>query len=1782
MKNDFENNILEQIIEEYWLNQFSEDLPATLLPIFNKSKCDIGRKMIRLPIAREIYEPLMKICKNSDMGFFMILFAALNSIFFKYGREETIIGTSSFTVEKKFIHNNLIFLRNTICKSKSFKESIGDIKKIVLDANKYQNYPMENLENKLRQQDKNVENLFHIALVSEKINEQTTLLEQFDFVITYTEKAEPSLIFSFKEEIYEENIINQFAKHFINYLKIIPKHINDPLSDIDILTDDDTNIIMNCFNDTKCDFPYDVVFQQLFEKQVQERPYDVAVECGEQKLSYGGLNAEANKLAHLLREKGVGSDSVVGICFERSIDMLVAILAIFKAGGAYIPIDADYPDERIKTILSESCAKFLITKTGVIAGVDNFYSQMARETSVEYIICMDSLQDIGSDNDIFRTHKVAACLLEEKDFEITEDMVFSYDGLNLKADDVVQRIEKIVGFMKKNSFESNQIGLVLENPILEIITCIALQKCGFKFKVLRPDMSSGILIKTLQEFNIKNVLSESKFIDKLDHILWDSKTLVGYTLLDDYVIEDSETEVNFREIWNMVAEDTTEDINDYGWSSSYTGEKFSIKEMNQYIENFKFKLQPHIKSDSRVLEIGCGHGLVCSNIAPQVGYYLATDLSNVIIEKNRKRAKIESMNNIEFQTMPAAAIGNVKEAGFDFVICSSAVHYFPNTLYLEQVINSAIHLLKDEGIIYLDDVMNMEKKAEFIESIRSYKKQHPYATVKLEWDSDLFVSREFFHILQQKYPEIVAYEISSKLGNIENELTQYRFDVMLKIKKNIVKKNAFEERTDFNEGVGLTQMSKNYTNTIKYSKNRWTLKDIEKTYPQELGLLCTSTSNPKVGEVIDYKIVRQYSTKNLEIINQPSDLSYVIYTSGSTGKAKGAMIEHVGMINHLYTKIHETRLSSHDIVLQNASHCFDISVWQFLSALVVGAKTVIYSNDLVLNPDQFIKQTQKDKVTILEVVPTYLGALLDILEYIPSEKRKLNKLRYVFVTGEALNILLVKRWFSMYPEIKMVNAYGPTEASDDITHNVIDKPIEEEYVSIGKPIQNLNIYIVDRNMNLCPIGVKGEICVSGIGVGRGYLNNKQKTDEVFMLDPFVSKKNIRMYKTGDLGVILHDGNIQFWGRKDYQVKIRGFRIELGEIENKLMKYNDTNGSFVIKNVAVIDKLDANQNKFLCAYIEIHGKFQVSEVKEYLIKYLPDYMIPSNFIRIDKMPLNSNGKINRNALASINIVDEKEHIQSRDYIEATLVKIWREVLNIEAISIDDDFFQIGGHSLKATQMISKVYRDLNVEVPLKKVFQTPTIVDLAKYIRSAEKSIYNNIPRIEEKEYYSVSSSQKRMFILNELNGVSTSYSLPAIFKISGNFDRIRFEHTIYKLIERHDAFRTYFDIVSGEIVQKVHKDLSFEIVYKELLSVDMEELTEKFIKPFDLRKAPLVRVELIKTNDKYILMTDMHHIIADGISYTVFIDDFMKLYNGEELEGLEIQYKDFSAWQNDFLESDLAKKQEEYWMNVFNDEIPLLNMPTDFERLNFQSFEGDRIRFDLDENLTAKLKNISEDTGSTIYMTLLSAINILLWKYSGKEDIIIGTPISGRNHSDLEKIIGVFVNTLALRNYPKSYKTYREFLNEVKDKALEAYKNQDYPFEKLVDKLNINIEKGRNHLFDVMFAMDNLSTKESNFESIKFEEYIKDVKVSKFDVTFMAIEENSTIAFTIEYCTKLFKKETILEMKKHFINILELISNNVDIKIQDISLISEQELVMANEKIEKAQNNSRHTIELNF
>ncbi|MCU0288500.1 MAG: condensation domain-containing protein, partial [Acidobacteria bacterium] len=672
--------------------------------------------------------------------------------------------------------------------------------------------------------------------------------------------------------------------------------------------------------------------------------------------------------------------------------------------------------------------------------------------------------------------------------------------------------------------------------------------------------------------------------------------------------------------------------------------------------------------------------------------------------------------------------------------------------------------------------------------------------------------------------------------------------------------------------------------------------------------------------------------------------------------------------------------------------------------------------------------------------------------------------------------------------------------------------------------------------------------------------------------------NDYFYSTGDLARWLSDGPpaggasggvIEFLGRVDSQVKIRGFRIELAEIENQLAKHEH------IKEAAVLAYPGENEDKYLCAYFVSIKPVEIAGLREFLSSRLPGYMVPAFFVQIEKIPLTPNGKIDVKALPQPGLQYPSIYVAPVNEIEEKLVAIWAKVLHLDKtrISTHDNFFNIGGHSLKATSLTAMIHKEFNVKIPHAEVFLNPTVKGLARYIGNAVRLDYNPIEPVEKKKYYVLSANQKRLFIIYQLNPLSTAYNMPQVIPLAEDFDREKLSRTFKRLIARHENLRISFQTINDKPVQKVHEpdQIEFKLEYYEDSSLN--DTIERFVRPFDLARASFLRAGIFKStgqdNTPPALLVDIHHIISDAVSQDVLTRDFLRLQQVEEagetiagnLSPLRIQYKDFAEWQNSPGQLINIKQQEQFWLRIFEEDISPLKLPFDFPRSKFQVFAGAAIGFTLEKQLLNAIGVIASQQGITMYTMFLALFNVLLARLCGQEDIVIGTASSGRRHADLEQIIGMFVNTLALRNFPHPQKSFNDFLQEVKQRTLAAFENQDFPFEDLVDKVAPDRNINRNPLFDVLLNFlerDKTTTAEPGLITGKNPELEYRVNVSKFDITFTITKMgNDDFHFVISYCTHLFKRETIQGIIQSFKDLIPEIVRNPNVKLAEIKLITQ-------------------------
>ncbi len=917
---------------------------------------------------------------------------------------------------------------------------------------------------------------------------------------------------------------------------------------------------------------------------------------------------------------------------------------------------------------------------------------------------------------------------------------------------------------------------------------------------------------------------------------------------------------------------------------------------------------------------------------------------------------------------------------------------------------------------------------------------------------------------------------------------------------------------------------------------------------------------------------------------QAKNLAYVIYTSGSTGAPKGAMLEHAGMLNHLRLKISDLNLNSRDVVAQTAPLCFDISIWQPLAVLLVGGRVRIVSPEVARSPLRLLAQVERDGISTLEVVPSMLREMLDEIVS-GKEPPDISSLRWLILTGEALSPELCQRWLSLYPHIPILNAYGPTECSDDVTHHFINEPPPPEAtnVPIGRPVANNRIYLLDQMLLPVPIGSPAEIYVGGMGIGRGYLDDRIQTAEIFVPDPFAEDKGSRLYRTGDLGRHLPDGTIEFLGRIDHQVKVRGFRIELGEIEAALSQHPE-----VREVVVTVYELRPGDKRLIAYFVQDGDSTPgVSDLRTFLKSILPDYMVPSGFIRLDELPLTPNGKLDRKSLPSpegLSAELERSYVAPRTPIEEVLVGIWSNVLSVELVGIYDNFFDLGGHSLLVTQVVSRIRDAFDIELSLRTLFEAPTVADLAHNIEAAMKIeqgiLALPILPVSREGYLPLSFAQSRLWFIDQLDPGNPAYNIAAAVRFMGPLDVNSLERSFTEIVNRHEALRAAFPISNGEPVQVISPPSQITLpvidisgLSEQARNMEAERLASREAKiPFDLARGPLLRAVVLRLSEmEHLLLVTLHHIVGDGWSTGIFLRETVALYNAfragksSPLPPLPIQYVDFAVWQREWLQGEALEAQLSYWKGQMSGRLPVLDLPTDRPRPALQTFAGAKQSINLPQKLYESLIELSKQEGVTQFMILLAAFQTLLYRYSGQEDIIVGTPVANRGRSELEAVIGFFVNTLALRTDLSGNPSFRNLLRRVREVTLGAYTHQDVPFEKLVEALEPERDLSLTPLFQVMFILGEAPGEVLGLPSPNNETGLPGLNVSslpvesgsaKFDLTLVLWRNTQGATASLEYNTDLFDPEKISLILANYHTLLEGILANPEEPIATLPILS--------------------------
>ena len=953
----------------------------------------------------------------------------------------------------------------------------------------------------------------------------------------------------------------------------------------------------------------------------------------------------------------------------------------------------------------------------------------------------------------------------------------------------------------------------------------------------------------------------------------------------------------------------------------------------------------------------------------------------------------------------------------------------------------------------------------------------------------------------------------------------------------------------------------------------------------------------------DWGVIGTSIEENLVSAASPNNLVYVIYTSGSTGKPKGVLVNNQNVSRLFAATQPWFHFGETDVWTLFHSIAFDFSVWEICGSLLYGGCLIVVPYWVSRDPAAFYSLLLNQRVTVLNQTPSAFRQLMQVEERKETAASQLS-LRLVIFGGEALEPQSLNPWFERHGDQspQLVNMYGITETTVHVTYQPLTiADINDSSSVIGVPIPDLQVYILDERQQPVPIGVRGEMYVGGAGVARGYLNLPELTAFRFILNPFSDQPNARLYRTGDLARYRADGSIEYLGRIDYQVKIRGFRIELGEIEAALSQHPK------VRQIALMVREDEPGNKYLVVYIVPREAVlpTVSELRSFLKQKLPDYMVPSAFVMLDRLPLTPNGKVDSRALPApdrARFGSEKTLAPHRTPIEEVLAGIWAQVLGCESVDIHDNFFDLGGHSLLATQVMGRLRSILQVELPLRCLFESPTIAELAESIeatmKAGQKLKAPPILAVPRDGTLPLSFAQERLWLVDRLEPNNTAYNMPAALRLVGSLNIAALEQSFNEIVRRHEVLRTTFTEVDEQPVQAIAPSLTLKIPVVDLQALPETERDAEVLQlaaketqlPFDLARGPLLRVTLLKLDlSEHVLLLTMHHIVSDAWSNGVFIRELAALYEAfctgqpSPLSELSIQYADFAHWQRQWLQGEVLETLLSYWQQQLAGVPPKLELkkiaenssfPTPSQTTTAQSFQ-------LSAHLSEQLKTLSRQEGVTLFMTLLAAFQTLLYRYTQQDDIVVGTDIANRNRAELEPLIGFFINLLVLRTDLSGNPSFRALLERVREVALGAYAHQDLPFAKLVEVLQPDRRMSTTPLFQVLFVLQNAPMPALKLPELTIN--LLEVKTgkAKFDLALFMEETEQGIVGYWKYNTELLNDFALARLSAHLETLLSSIVKNPDTRIDTLEMLSEterQKQLAEQTKREKANFNKFKTI----
>jgi amino acid adenylation domain-containing protein len=1861
---------------DYWLAQLSGQWVKSRFPYDYRKTVDAaegteGVRAFRFP--PEVSSPLIKISGGADTRLHMILVAAVTALLGRCTDSgDIVVGTPIYKQDTdtpgRFV-NTVLVLRNPLTPRMTFKELILQVRETVAQAVAHQNYPLEALlyQLKLPVADDGDFPLFDVAVLLENIHDKAYLRDtRLNACFSFLKRGrclEGRLHYNTGR--YKVATIDSIVHRLSLLLRQCLTDIDVELAALCLMTEAEKRQVLVAFNRSQCSYGRDRTIVELFEEQVEKTPHRLALKARQKgaaagrliSLTYRQLNSQANRLANRLRQRGVLPGTIVALMVDRSPHMAAAVLAVLKAGGAYLPLDPDMPVQRIAAVLDDCRAPLLVMQADFSADHSFTMLQGLRTADVmpqvspprppiapldELPVPDRSLVDYGQYNRYIGQAMAKNVLTIQASRGCPYNCAYCHKiwpkkHLFRSAPHIYREVKHLYDLgVRKFAFVDDIFNLDRKNSsrFFQMIVRNGLEVAFYFPNGLRGDLLTEEYIDLMVEAGtVSLALALETASPRLQKLIGKNLDLQKFRRAIEYLC---------RQYPNVILELFTM----HGFPGETEAEARMTLDFIKSLHWVHFpyinvlKIYPHTDMEKLALVHGISReSIIRSEYSP---HFELSD--NLPFDKNFSLAYRSDFLDNYFLCKERL----LKLLPFQMKVMTRDEMIQKYNSYLPTTITGFDELLESIGVtageLGVEGFGAPEVVSDFSVRVRESSRRlgpEPDATALrvLLLDLSQFFSTdksaEFFYDVVGEAPLGLMYlltYLNRSLGSgIKGRIAKSRIDFdsfgellalleefdpqVIGVRSLHIYQDFFHQTLARIRQWGFTvpiiaggpYASTDYTSALRdRNVDLVVLGEGEATFHEVIekiiqnggqlpgpavlkeipGIAFIPGQDHPGSRVRDILFIDAAGPppsptpgkdSNPPPVNRAHDPAYCITTSGSTGRSKGVLLEHRNihyLLAGLKRRVYDATDGFKNIGLL-APYVFDASVKQIFLALLQGHTLHIVPAETRLDGLGILEFFRQHRIDICDATPTHLRLLLESMKTPDRSIRRLPGplLPHLLIGGEALLPETVKALWACFPQGKelppLTNVYGPTEccvdaAAFDVAGGDID---EYQTIPIGTPLPNARLYILDRQRQPQPPGLPGELYIAGDGLARGYLNNPELTAEKFIHvaakaredtrspnDYILTPKSYILYRTGDLCRFLPDGNIEFLGRCDHQVKIRGYRIELGEIETWLLKHP------AVKEGAVLVRQDSGGDQYLCAYFvpRPFADLSVPRLREYLASHLPAYSIPSFFVELAQMPLTAAGKIHRQALPEPSMGEAGQAYQSpQDETQRRLADLWAEILGIDRqrIGAAANFFEIGGHSLKATILIARIHKIFDVQVPLAAIFKDPTLKGVARLIGGSAKSRFFDLHREEEKEYYPLSFNQKRLWVLNQLEPQSPVFNMPGSMEFNYPVDETLITSTLRRLVRRHESFRTGFKMVNHEPVQFIapEVDIPFRTIdISPLPGAEKQRRRDEIFKkeaetPFDLSRPPIFRSLLIKLEeDRFQWIYNCHHIVTDGWSNAILRQEFSRLYEGlragEEvgLEPLRLQYRDFARWHHKRLnDGEQCRESHRYWRQKLENGFPTFQLPADFSGSRALRV-GAGYRFPIDGELSARIKKLAQAHQTTLFTVMLAAYILLLYRFSHQCDVVCSIINAGREHLGLHRLMGFFVNAVPFRTDVAVEEPFADLLDRLNNEILEAFRHQGYPLELVAEELKIRYPD-----ISVSFNMGNMQDATAGTAIEDFTaHHVDHVQDVKFDMEPYLIEYRDGIDLFWSYKKRLFKPTTIGYMVQQYVNMLDFFTLN--------------------------------------